>query len=527
MRQFRVLSFLVLTFFTTGLYAQINESSEKFQSALTILEMAYVDSVELQKLTEKAIIGMLENLDPHSVYISKEELEEMNEPLIGKFEGVGIQFNIIKDTIVVVAAIPGGPSEKLGIQAGDKIVEIDGENVAGIGIKNNDVMEKLRGDKGTKVDVGIVRRGAKEILNYTITRDNIPLNTVEASFMATPEIGYIKITRFAQNTHEEFVEALANLKKEGMKDLILDLRGNGGGYLHTAIALADEFLTNSKMIVYTEGLHQARQNAYATSRGNFEKGKLVVMIDEGSASASEIVAGAVQDWDRGVVVGRRSFGKGLVQKPFNLTDGSVVRLTTARYYTPTGRSIQKSYAEGVEAYHQDLINRFEHGEYTSPDSINLPDSLKYSTPAGRTVYGGGGIMPDFFVPFDTTLSSTYYLDISRKNLFNQFVLEYLDNNRSRLKKQYPTVEAFRDNYEVTPEFLALFVNYAVREGVKKDNEGFEKSKPLIKMQLKGILARDLWNSSAYYQVTNPDRDDYQKAIQVLKDSTFENQKINY
>jgi carboxyl-terminal processing protease len=515
-------------FFVSSAQAQdLTKAIEKYKAALATVSMAYVDSVNENTLVENAIIGMLKELDPHSVFISKEELREMNEPLVGNFEGVGIQFQILNDTILVVNAIPGGPSEKLGIQAGDKIIKIEKENVAGIGIKNNDVMTRLRGDKGTKVKVFILRRGVEKPMEFTIIRDKIPLHSLDAAYMATPDIGYIKLNRFAQNTMEEFHTALSGLQKKGMKDLILDLRGNGGGYLHIAIALADEFLNDRKLIVYTEGLRQPKQENYATPRGNFHKGKLVVLIDEASASASEIVSGAVQDWDRGLIIGRRSFGKGLVQKPFPLPDGSAMRLTTARYYTPTGRSIQKPYENGTDDYNNDIQKRLEHGEHLYLDSIKLPDSLKYNTPNGRIVYGGGGIMPDIFIPADTAFFTDYYSQIISKGLMHQFVLSYLDNNRKQFRDKYPTFEAYKTGFQVDEALMNDFVKFAEKSDVARDDKKLEKSAAVIRQNIKAIIAQNFWQSSAFYEVQNEGNDAFRKAIEVIQDDSFDRLKLEY
>lgn len=506
--------------------AQSINQAEKIDALLNMVSYAYVDSVDQKKITEDAIRALLKELDPHSVYIPAEELKEVNEPLVGKFEGVGIQFNILEDTIMVTQTIPGGPSEKLGIRSGDRIVTINDSTVAGIGIKNNDVLKKLRGDKGTKVKVGIARRSEKELVMYTITRDKIPLFSLDASYEAAPGVGYIKISRFADTTVDEFREALAKLKQEhNIQSLILDLSGNGGGYLNRAIELADEFLSTGKRIVYTEGRSQPRQESYSTNAGGWEKGKLIVLVDESSASASEIVTGAVQDWDRGLVIGRRTFAKGLVQKPFPLPDGSAVRLTIARYHTPSGRCIQKPYAAGDENYDLDLSKRFEHGELYSADSIKFVDSLKYETNAGRVVYGGGGIMPDLFVPLDTSMSSKYYDELRRNGVLNDFSLSYVDERRSALKTNYPDVKAFAKGFYIDENFTKEFIAYAEKKNVKYDDKAFKTSEKLIKTQLKALIARDLWSTTAYYYIINDINNFYTKALESLRDDTFSKLKI--
>ena len=501
--------------------AEQEKGIQKFNTLLSIVNYAYVDTVNNSQMVDNAIVAVLKELDPHSVYIPKDELQKMNEPLEGNFEGIGIQFNILNDTITVVSPISGGPSEKLGIQSGDKIVNIEGELVACVKITNSGVADRLRGKKGSMVNVEIKRTGEKKLLSFDIERDKIPIFSLDAAYMATPEIGYIKINRFARNTTQEFDEALLKLKKEGLTDLILDLRGNGGGYLNTAFTLADEFLGDKKLIVYTEGLKQRRENYEATNRGNFEKGRLVVLIDEGSASASEIVSGAIQDWDRGLIIGRRSFGKGLVQKPFPLPDGSAVRLTTAKYYTPTGRSIQKPYEEGKDAYYKDIVNRYKHGELFSSDSINFPDSLKYFTPNHRVVYGGGGIMPDLFVPIDTSLTSDYNSKLIRTGAYNQFILNYLDKNRKKLSNTYPTFKEYNSNFEVNNDLLEDFYTYAEKKkDIERNLEDIATSERLIKVQLKALLARNLFEVSEYFEVINELNEAYQEALKVLQNDEF-------
>lgn len=502
--------------------------SQKFDALLQYINYAYVDTTNENELVEKAIVAVLKDLDPHSVYIPKKELKKMNEPLVGNFDGIGIQFNILRDTLLVVSPISGGPSEKVGLRAGDKIIEVDDEGIAGIGLQNSDVQKKLRGKKGTKVKVGVKRKDVKEKLDFTITRDAIPILSVDASYMVTKDIGYIKINRFAQNTVKEYQEGFQKLKEQNMQHLILDLRGNGGGYLKTAIELADEFLDEKKLIVYTKGVKSPEQKYFTGEKGGFEKGKLVVLIDEGSASASEIVSGAIQDYDRGLIIGRRSFGKGLVQKPFSLTDGSAIRLTVARYYTPAGRCIQKAYNEGKDAYYKEIRDRFSNGELVNKDSISLPDSLKFETiNSQRTVYGGGGIMPDLFVAIDTSMGSKYFGKINRKGLMNEFTLTYMDSYREKLKKEYPTIADFKANYNTEKEILDEFIAYADKNGVKKNEKQIEISKKLITKRLKATLARNLWNTSAYFEIISDIDNTLQRAIEEINSDTFKKEKLVY
>lgn len=495
------------------------KSAEKFTALLYHLEQNYVDSVDTESMVDNAIVKMLADLDPHSVYIPAEEVARANEGLEGNFEGIGIQFNILHDTIIVVSPIAGGPSEKLGIMAGDKIVSIEGVNVAGVGIQNSDVTEKLRGAKDTQVNVGIRRLGVKNVLEFDIVRDKIPINSLDAAYMATDKIGYIKLNRFSKTTMDEFSEALANLKSEGMEDLILDLQGNGGGLLETSINLADEFLKSKELVVYTEGRSYPRRDASATSRGGFETGRLVILIDEGSASASEIVSGAVQDHDRGLIIGRRSFGKGLVQRPIPLPDGSYVRLTTQKYYTPSGRSIQKPYEQGSEAYYMERIQRYESGELWSQDSIKFPDSLKYYTDKQRLVYGGGGITPDIFVPIDTSQSSMLNSDLIRKGAMNSFAITYTNANRKKLLKAHPNVNSFIEHFNAEA-LIPELKDYAIAEGVEWKDEDFEISKEMIEGRLKAMIARNIWDYSAYYQVFNPYWPSYTMALEVLTKNLY-------
>ncbi len=491
------------------------ETSQKFAAALFYIENFYVDSTKSPELVETAIVNMLKELDPHSAYISKEELNAANEPLEGSFEGIGVTFQLNKDTILVISPVPGGPSEKLGILSGDKIIRINGEDAFGSKVNNKWVMDRLRGKKGTTVHVDIFRQGRKDLIAYDIVRDKIPINSIDATFMLPGKTGYIKLNRFSKTSMEEFYASMEQLEKQGMENLILDLRGNSGGFLNTAVELSDEFLPEGKMIVYTEGLKSPRQEFKATGKGVFEKGKLIVMINEASASASEIVSGAVQDWDRGLVIGRRSFGKGLVQRPFNLPDGSVIRLTNARYYTPTGRSIQRPYDEGVEKYYKDLYERHERGEFVHADSIHFPDSLKYVTPGKRVVYGGGGIMPDVFVAWDSTQFTDYYSNIIRKGVLNQFTLDYTGKSRNKMLKSYPDVAAFKKGFEVSQTDMDSFLEMAKTMGVEWDEDNFKRSETLLRYQIKALIARNLWDLSAYYEVMTDTDETLQRALNIL------------
>ncbi|MBP7496994.1 MAG: S41 family peptidase [Bacteroidales bacterium] len=499
----------------------------KIQTVLSLISSQYVDTFNQGRLIEEAIRKMLKELDPHSVYMTKQELQEANEPLLGNFEGVGIQFNILNDTILVVATIPGGPSEKLGILAGDKIIKINNEEAFGKKINNNFVMKRLRGEKGTKVTVAIYRKGKKELIDYIITRDKIPLTSIDATYMAAPEVGYIKLNRFSKTSISEFYEAMGKLKQEGMKYLILDLRDNTGGFLDVAVDLSDEFLNAGKLIVYTEGLRSFRFDYKSTEKGSFEQGRLAILINENSASASEIVSGAIQDWDRGIIIGRRSFGKGLVQKPFGLPDGSAIRLTTARYYTPTGRCIQKSYKEGADNYYKDLQNRYKHKEYVNPDSIKFPDSLKYYTKNKRVVYGGGGIMPDIFIPLDTSFYSDYYSNILRKGTIYQFTLQFVNDNRAMLKDKYKTIKNFNKDFSIDDAFLKIFTDYSEAQGVKLDEKGLQNSKEYIILNLKALIARNIWNIDAFFEVFNTKDVTMKKAIELLKGNDLKKYKISY
>lgn len=498
------------------------ETVLKFEDVITNINDLYVDEVDAVKLTNDAIRKMLEELDPHSTFIPKEEVEEANQSINGSFVGVGIRFQILKDTLVIVQTIPGGPSEKVGLLAGDKIITIQEENIAGVGLKNSGVRDRLLGDKGSKVAVEVLRRNSNKPLAFTITRDKIPVHSVDASYMVRPEIGYIKLNAFSRTTIMEMEESIRNLKDQGMKKLILDLQGNGGGLLYAAQILADEFLSGDKLVVYSEGRARPRQDYKAGATKQFEKGDLIILTDEYSASASEIVSGAIQDWDRGMIVGRRTYGKGLVQQPIELSDGSQMRLTVARYYTPSGRSVQKPY-DNVEDYRKDLLNRYESGEFQSRDSIHLPDSLKYTTLVKkRTVYGGGGIMPDVFVPLDTTEITDYYSAISRSGAINSFTLDYVDQHRKELATAYPDFKSFKNEEITTKKFMDEFMDYVAKENkdLEHNEEEYKISESLLKLRLKASMAQTLWGYAEFYEIYNDSNEILQKAIEILENGEY-------
>ena len=495
-------------------------TTQKFASALQIINFAYVDSINEAELVEKAIIASLKELDPHSQYISKKDLQRSNEPLEGNFDGIGISFQIHRDTILVISPVPGGPAEKLGIMAGDKIIKIDNENAYGPMVDNNYVFSRLRGNKETMVNISVLRKGRKKLIEYTIERDKIPISSIDAFFLTLPDIGYIKLNRFSRTTMDEFSKIIGELKDQGMKSLILDLRNNSGGYLDVAIDLSDEFLGPGKLVLYTEGVASPQRKYKSSFRGGFEEGKVVVLIDEGSASASEIVAGALQDWDRALIVGRRSFGKGLVQRPYYLPDSSVIRLTIARYYTPTGRCIQKPYDQGYESYYDDLSKRLEGGELTSANKIDFPDSLKYLTPNNRVVYGGGGIMPDVFVPWDSTQITDFYIDILSRGIISDFVLEYVDAKRNYILSKYLTFDQFKNRFHVDSKFMDDFLAYAESRDIVAPDEEIRLSSELIRYQIKALLARNLYEYNSYFEIMTNIDDSFQKALEVLRKDSF-------
>jgi len=494
-----------------------DKTTRKISSLFYYINNFYVDTLDMPGLVEHAFIQTLKELDPHSAYIPAEDVAKADEPLQGSFEGVGITFQLFKDTILVVSPIPGGPSDKVGIMAGDKIITVDGEDAYGEEINNQWVMDHLRGKKDTKVSVGIYRKGNADLVDFVIVRDKIPINSLDASFMLDDKTGYIKLNRFSKTSLDEFNEAITNLKEEGLENLIFDLRGNGGGYLGTAMTISDEFLPTGKLIVYTEGIHNPRQELMATAKGEFQTGKLIVLINEGSASASEIVSGAIQDWDRGIIIGRRSFGKGLVQRPFQMPDKSIVRLTVARYYTPAGRCIQKPYDEGSEEYYLDFKNRYEHGELVSADSINFPDSLKYKTNNGRIVYGGGGVMPDIFVPLDSARFNDLYSKFIRKGIVNSYVNEYLDKNRKSLKKKYQSFESFNSDFNLSESQFEEFIAAAEKEDIEIKAEDFDHNIDFLKLQLKALIARNIFETGTYFNVISSMDHEVVKAMEVMND----------
>jgi carboxyl-terminal processing protease len=475
----------------------------------------YVDTINEEKLREFAINGMLENLDPHSVYVSSTEMEESIDPLLGKFEGIGIQFRIENDTVIVLGTIAGGPSEKAGLLTADKIIKVDDKTIAGTQLKNNEVIKLLKGPKGTKVKVTIKRSSSAKLLDFVLTRDVIPTWSIDASFMADKNTGYVRLTKFSATTGEELVKSMKELKQEGAKSLILDLRGNSGGYLEEAINVADEFLPHGKLIVYTEGLHRKRKSYYATSQGEWDKLPVTVLIDENSASASEIVAGAIQDNDRGTIIGRRSFGKGLVQEMVALNDGSSLRLTVARYYSPTGRCIQKPYTKGeAEDYYMEYFHRYTDGELENADSVKVNDSLKYKTPGGKIVYGGGGIVPDVFIPLETKNAYKFYTLSVNQGLLYQFAFNYSDVNRAKLKmsKDY---KVFDRSFQVDQNLMNEYVNYASQKGLKVTPAEIEVSRKKVSSLLKAFITRNLYDDQAYYEVYMRSDEAYIKALQLL------------
>lgn len=492
----------------------------KLQLAEMLVNNFYVDSVDENKLVEDAIKGMLDKLDPHSSYTNAKETKEMNESLQGNFDGIGVQFNMVEDTLLVIQTIAKGPSEKVGIVAGDRIVAVNDTAIAGVKMPRDKIMMRLRGPKGTMVKLSVVRRDVKDTLVFNVKRDKIPVKSLDASYMIRPKIGYIRIGSFGATTYDEFMAAMDKLKKLGMKDLILDLQDNGGGYLQAAVKIANEFLPKNDVIVYASGLRSPRMDYKANGSGKLLDGKVVVLVNDFTASASEIVSGAIQDNDRGVVVGRRTFGKGLVQRPFDMPDGSMIRLTIAHYYTPSGRCIQKPYKKGDNKdYYKDFENRLKHGELTNPDSIHFADSLKfYTLRKHRVVYGGGGIMPDYFVPLDTMTYTKYHRQLVAKNVITDVVLRYIDNNRKQLKKLYSSFAKFDKEYNVPQSVIDDIRKTGEKKDVKpKDDEELNRTMPYLSNQLKALVARDIWDMDEYFHIINETSDIVKKGISLFKE----------
>ena len=495
-----------------------NAPLRKLQIAELAISNLYVDSVDEQKLVEDGIRGMIEKLDPHSSYLTPKEVKAANEPLQGNFEGIGVQFNMVEDTLLVIQPVTNGPSEKVGILAGDRIVKVNDTIIAGVKMSKEEIMRRLRGPKDTKVLLGIVRRDIADTLQFTVIRDKIPVKSVDASYMIRPQVGYIRIGSFGATTHEEFCERLKALKKQGMKSLVLDLQENGGGYLQSAVQIADEFLQSDNLIVYTEGRRTRRADYKARGGGLFSEGKVIVLVDSYTASAAEIVSGAIQDHDRGLVVGRRTFGKGLVQRPIDLPDGSMIRLTVAHYYTPSGRCIQKPYEKGKKQdYAEDMLHRLKSGELMSADSVHFADSLKYYTlKEHRVVYGGGGIMPDIFVPLDTTKYTRFHRTLAAKGLVINANLRYVDQQRKQLLRQYKTFDDFRQHFEIPQEVVNSLFAEGEKQNVKpKDDDERQLTLPYLRTQLKALVARDLWGMDEYFAIINEQNDILTKALTLL------------
>ena len=490
----------------------------KLQFAEIAISNLYVDSVDEKKLVEDAIRGMLDKLDPHSSYMTPKEVKDANEPLNGNFEGIGVQFNMIEDTLLVIQPVTNGPSEKVGIIAGDRIVSVNDSAIAGVKMSKEEIMKRLRGPKGTKVKLGVIRQGIKDRLTFTVVRDKIPVKSVDAVYMIRPEIGYIRIGNFGATTHQEFLEGLKTLRDQGMQHLILDLQENGGGYLKAAVDIANEFLQRNDLIVYTVGRKVPRTEYKADGGGVFRQGKIVVLVDSYTASAAEIVTGAIQDQDRGIVVGRRTFGKGLVQRPLDMPDGSMIRLTIAHYYTPSGRCIQKPYTKGENRdYAMDVINRLKSGELTNADSIHFADSLKFETlKERRAVYGGGGIMPDEYIPLDTTVYTRFHRELTAKSIVLQHNLRYVDNHRKQLKKAWTSFDAFKQNFQVPQSLVDAILKDGEKQNIKpKDKAELEKTLPHLRLQLKALIARDIWDMSEYYSIFNEENEMVKRALEVM------------
>lgn len=527
----KISTVLIFIFITClSLHSQVyNEQLHKFGRVINLISTLYVDSVSEAKLVESAIVEMLKDLDPHSVYISADEVARMNEPLEGSFEGIGIQFRITDDTLIISGIISGGPSEKVGLNAGDRMISVDGKIIAGVGLKNDEVVKLLRGNKGTIVNVEVRRPGMAQKLDFSITRDKIPIFSVDAGYISKEGIGYVKVNKYSKTTMDELNEVFNSFQKAKVNKIILDLSDNTGGYLDQSIQLVDEFMSDKQMVVYTEGVNSPRQEYRATTKGRFDKCKLVVIVDEGSASASEITSGAIQDWDRGVIVGRRTFGKGLVQRPFALPDGSMIRLTVSRYYTPSGRLIQKPYSDDYDEYASDIVKRYKHGEFSNADSISFPDSLKHETLVNRrTVYGGGGIMPDVFVPLDTLMYGEFHYALLRKGLLFRFVNNYIDTHRDLLKKNYPDIAKFESAFTVDDKVLEELKDFARLNQMNPDSFSIpgDIQKYRLQIHLKALIAGELWKTNEFYRIFNEINPNYHEARAVLLDDNRYDQLLH-
>ena len=524
--------------------SDIDMQMRKLVFAQGAISQLYVDTVDMKKVTEEAIRGMLKELDPHSTYTPAKEVEALNEPLAGSFDGIGVQFNMNEDTLVVIQPVSGGPSEKVGILAGDMIVTVNDTSIAGVKMSKEEIMKRLRGPKGTKVRLGIIRRGVKGIQDFTVTRDKIPVYTIDAYYMVDPTTGYVRISSFGATTNAEFIKAATQLQAAGMKDLIIDLQGNGGGYLQAAVDLSNQFLGNNEMIVYTEGRTTGRHE-YHAEPGKMNIHKIVVLVDGYTASAAEILSGALQDNDRGIIVGRRTFAKGLVQRPVTLPDGSLIRLTIAHYYSPVGRCFQKPYEKGDrKKYDMDMLDRLNSGELMSADSIHFADSLQYTTKRGRIVYGGGGIMPDVYVPLDTTRYTALHRELAAKSCVNTTVLKWIDLNRKQIMKEYDVAtyrkakakqtnnknydpndlvagfERFKQSFTVPKDMLDILIAKAKEAKVEYTDSAFQATLPMLNLQLKALVARDLWDMSEYFQIINSTNEIYQRGLEAIKDDSL-------
>lgn len=527
LKQIKISALLLSFTFLSFTYGQWEDESikgaQRIGEVYNYIDQMYLDSVNYDKITEAAIISMLEELDPHSTYIPAKDVQNANQRIDGSFVGIGIRFQILKDTLLVVNCVYGGPSAKVGVRAGDKIIKIENENIAGIGLKNQGVRDRLLGEKDTRVKITVVRGKGQTPIDFTITRDKIPLHSVVSHYMVDQKVGYIKLTNFSRTTSEEVKKAIKDLKKQGMQDLIFDLQGNSGGLLYAAKYVADEFLKKGQLIVYQEGRSQPRQVLNAENKGEFEDGRLIVLIDQGSASASEILAGAVQDWDRGLVVGRRSFGKGLVQRPIELSDGAQLRLTIARYFTPSGRFIQKPY-DDLDAYKNDYMERFQSGEFSSKDSIKIDDSLKFETKINkRTVYGGGGIIPDEFVGLDTLEYSTYYRKLSYAGIFNSFTVEYATKNREQILSEFKDFKDFKKDFSTDEKLMKEFIEFAEKEDTSLVfiDEDYRISKDLMQKRIKALIAQNIWDYSSYYEIMNVKNEVFMRAYEILSRNEYD------